>query len=55
MLRFIGIASTVPSAARKKIHSATTGQRVCVPPGVSWVTVRRSIAGKAVMVRKPVA
>ena len=53
--RFIGIARTTPSAARKKIHMATCCQRMFVPPGDSGVTVRRSIAGSAVIVRKPVA
>ena len=53
--RFIGMASTTPRPARKKIHIATMGQSICRPIGASAVMERSSIAGSAVMVRNPVA
>ena len=50
----MGMARTTPSAARKKVHAASTGQESWVPLGFSGVTERRSMAGTAEMMVLPV-
>ncbi len=54
-LRFIGIAMSVPSAARSRVHTPTPMIETCSPLGLSAVTESMSSAGIAETIALPVA
>ena len=54
MFRFIGMASETPSSARRAVHAARIGHQMCVPSGLSLVTLSMSSAGMAETIVPPV-
>ena len=55
MLRFIGMARSVPSSAKKNVHAPRTCHGRCVPPGRSGEMLSIRSAGMAETIVPPVA